>query len=389
MAENKNQHYLPQHYLRQFAVSGTNSKQIAVARLEPFLFIPRGVISGQCQEENFYNTDGDLDRLLTHFEDATAKVLSRVAREARFNAEDAELLRILSVVLHLRTKKSVERAKEFPRHVFFEVINAAIARGKLPPAPADWSMDTIDVGGAAGQLIQNTMIVCWLEMQTLDFKLLKAGPGTHFITSDHPVILLNQLMAHAEPHRSFVGFGRSGFQALMPISPSLCVFFYDPKVYKVGPRGAQLVPIGTGDVELINSLQVQSADRCVYCHDAGWEVGARDLVMRYGGLRDKHRNALRIVPGRTEKETLLHLTNATVELPRQWSFCRYRKNKTVGPDGRRHEAWSQMIQELAADMNSNPGGGDIFSRMETIIGIPFTGRGEVLGTPRTKSRCYH
>ncbi len=378
MGENINQHYLPQHYLRQFAIQGAGSRQIAIARLEPFQFIPKGAISGQCREANFYKTDGDLDRVLQSCERDTAPVLERVVREGCFDAKHIEALRFLSVVLHLRTKKAVKRAKEFPKHLYFEVINAAIRKGELPPAPPDWSKDTIDVSGAAGHLIHSNTIICWLEMQTLDCKLLKAAPGSYFITSDHPVILLNQLMAHTEPHRSFVGFSRSGFQLLLPVSPNLCVFFYDPNVYKVGSRRAQLVELGADDVELVNCLQVQSADQCVYCHHPAGEPGVRNLVYRYGGLRVRNRNALRILPGRTEKETFLHLRNTTVELPRPWGVCRYLRNKKVGQDERRNVGWSNMIQEVAADLDSNPNGGDIFSRMERIIGVPFTGRG---GTP--------
>lgn len=368
MAENKNQHYLPQHYLRQFAVIGTNSKQIAIARVEPFVFIPRGGISGQCQEENFYKTEGDLDRVLQSCETDFAPVLARVSEEARFDAKDADALGFLSVVLSQRTKKAIARVKEFPRHMCFEAINDAITKGELPPAPADWSKDDIEVLGVAGHVMKCNTIVCWLEMQTLACKLLKAAPGAHFIASDNPVILLNQLMAHQVPNRSFVGFSRSGFQLLMPISPTLCVFFYDPKVYKVGPRAAQLVEVGPGDVEIVNSLQVQSADRCVYSHDSGWEAGARILVQRYGRLRGNHGNALRILPGVNEGESLFYMSNTTVELPRPWEFCRYRRHKNIGPDGRRNIAWSQLIKKAVADLNSNPDDGDIFTRMERIIG---------------------
>ena len=122
----------------------------------------------------------------------------------------------------------------------------------------------MDFSGVAGSLMKWNAIPCWLEMQTLGCKLLEAAPHTFVVTSDHPVVMMNQLFASSEPHRSFVGFSRSGFQLLLPISPTLCVFFYDPFVYKVGARRRRLVQLSPSDVELvIDALPEAWGDRAL------------------------------------------------------------------------------------------------------------------------------
>ena len=140
-------------------------------------------------------------------------------------------------------------------------------------------------------------------------------------------------------HRSFVGFSRSGFQLLLPLSPTLCIFFYDPFVYKVGARRRRLVQLTPSDVEIVNALQVQSAEECVYFHEPERLSEVRSCVSKYMGLRASIRNALRELPGRNANETLIHVRQPSVKLTRHWGFCTYRKSKRIGEENRRNPLW--------------------------------------------------
>jgi hypothetical protein len=371
MPVNKSQHFVPQHYLRQFRIEGT--KQISVARIEPFQFIERAAINGQCKQDYFYREDGQLDELLKQCEDDLAPVLVRVSQKRCFDSKELVALRFLAVILKIRTKKSVEIAKVFPKKIAYEVIKAGIERGDVPAPSGGWKEGMMDFTGVAGVEFKAAAIPCWLEMQTLGCKLLEAEEGTCFVTSDHPVVMLNQLFASAEPHRSFVGFSRSGFQLLLPISPRLCLFFYDPKVYKVGGRRHTLVKLNKSDVELVNSLQVQSADECVYFHEPSLEGEVRRLVSIYAPFRASIRNSLRELPGRDERESVIHVRQPSVKLRSPWGFCVYRKKRNVGPDMRRDSSWSAFISDVVADMDSHPGR-SVFESMEELLGYSFSER---------------
>jgi hypothetical protein len=124
-----------------------------------------------------------------------------------------------------------------------------------------------DFDGVAKMLIGET-IPCWFEMLTLKCKILRAPPNTAFVTSDHPVLTLNQFAEGAHPFRNFVGFAKAGFQLLLPIAPPLCLYFYDEKTYKAGTRHGDLIALTPQDVETINALQIQSADVCIYFNDS-------------------------------------------------------------------------------------------------------------------------
>ena len=337
-------------------------------RIEPLKFIGPAAINRQCQEDYFYGEDGSLEDLLCETETDLAPILVRVGQRKQFTSEEQVALRWLAVIMHLRTRKAAEAAKVFPRMIAYEVITHAIASGVLPPPPGGVYMrEMMDFGGVPGQLIQQA-IPAWLEMQTLHCTLLEAENGSHFITSDNPSVLMNQYFAHSEPHRSFAGFSRSGFQLLLPICPRLCVFFYDLKVYTAGSRRSRLVKVKRKDVEIINALQVLSAERCIYFHDARIEPEASRLVTRYAGKRKPVEEAMQELKGRNANETILHQRNQSAILPKPWTFCQTRQDARIGPDKRRDPHWSALIDAVTKDMEENKSGETVMERMKRILG---------------------
>ncbi len=276
---------------------------------------------------------------------------------------------MLAVTLNLRTRKAVETAKVFPKYHAKLKIENAILQGDLPPLPSSGNSldEVIDFKGVAGRLIQNA-IPCWMETQTLSGKLLKAEVGTMFLTSDHPSVVLNQFCAGVDPHQVFfVGFSRSGFQLVLPLSPQFCLFLYDPRVYKVGFRKERVVHICRTDMEIINSLQVQSADNCVYFSDPKMEPEVHKLVERYHSLRVPIQSQLKVLPGRDENEQFISFSGDSVKLPAVRQFCRYLRHTRSRVGGRRDEAWTSLAEKLNDDIVQNPTGGSIFARLEKIL----------------------
>lgn len=360
-----NDHFVPRHYLRQFTING--SEFIVIANVSPYKFIGSKGIGGQCCDDDFYENNEALNKLLGTFENDLAPVLVQVTQKQDFDIKEINALKTLAVILNLRTRKAIEAAKVFPKYHAKSLIENAIQQGMLPPLPKGNSLDeAIDFKGVAGVLIQQT-IPCWMETQTLSAKLLKAQNGTCFITSDNPVVVLNQFCVGTDPHQSFAGFSRSGFQLLMPISPNLCLIVYDAKVYKVGSRRHRLVEISKPDVEIVNSLQVQSADKCLYFHEPKMEQQVQNLVGRYASFRVPVRDFLKTIPGKDENEELICVSNEAVKLPMLWGFCCYRRHINSQPGDRRDQGWTALADQLMKDIEQNPNGGNVFTRLEKIL----------------------
>jgi Protein of unknown function (DUF4238) len=357
-------HFVPQLYLRQFAMMNV-PRLINVARICPYRFFTAAQIKGQCQENNFYENHAALNRLILTREQGYAPLLRNVVATKDFTADQAEILKLLAVDLHTRTKKAAEYSKLLPRHLACDALQGAIDRGELPPVPDGKKLkDVIDFTGAPG----NTMRfagMCMLELNTTDCKLLVATGTDFFITSDNPVAMLNQFCAHLQDEAGVTGFSKAGLQLALPISPQLCFFVYDPKVYKVGNRRDRTVPISGPDTELVNSLQVQSAEECLYFHNANREPEVKRLVERYSSLRVPIQDSLREI--KRGAESLLHMRHPAARIRNPWQFCRLKKHISVQPGDRRDPVVTYLIDKLMDDFDANPNGGDIKSRVARII----------------------
>jgi hypothetical protein len=349
--------------------------------VEPYRSVGLGSIKGQCQRDHFYGKDGPTDAMLQDTEKSIAPALYSVNQSRTATTEQWQGLRLLAVQLHLRTNKAAELAKVLPRFAADQVITAAIKKGELPPPKGGWRPEMMNFDGVPQMLLSLNLIACFFETSTLRGKLLSAPPGSAFITSDNPAVTLNQFAADAKSARDYVGFAQSGFQLALPLSPSLCLFLYDPFVYKVGDRNAKLVEVSASDVEILNALQIQSAERCLYGHRLEAESEISRLVAQYHRLRKPNAAAIKSYP-QNEKETLLMFADPVLVLPRRWQFCGYLRNIRHKVGERRDPGFTHLIQLLVEDIEANPGGINLHERLRQIIQrLPEKGPIPVLRRP--------
>ena len=137
--------------------------------------------------------------------------------------------------------------------------------------------------------------------------------------------------------------------------------------------------MGADDIRVINALQVQSAERCLYFHALRYEGRVSRLVAQHEGRRAPVKAALHTLPGRNENEELLHLRADTVKLPSEWQLCRVRKQTQFLVGQRRDPAWTEAISRLQEDMDRGTGTEGIFERLNRIID-DFEGSPSIRGT---------
>ena len=346
MATNKNQHFVPQHYLKLFSADG--GKNIGITRIDP-LKCAVGPISGQCQEDWFYREDGELDAWLKVTEGAYGLLLPKIISTKKLSDEDRVSCHLLAVLFHIRTKKAADTHSVFLKRLFYDVVNDGIRRGEVPPAPPDWSTEAVEVSGISGALVKEVLFECFLEMSTLRCKLLEPTGSMKFITSDHPAVCMNQLLGkEAEVTGcSYTGFSMMGFQLVLPISPEICLFFYDPGIYKVGSKSGSLVKVGEKDVELINSLQLQNADKCIYSCEPGNSAAIEAFVQKFKHLRKATSTSLNVTE-QDKRPILYHLKSPNPLLLKPWSFCKIRRHPRVDGSMRRNAAWTEIVRAFTS-----------------------------------------
>ena len=75
--------FVPRHYLRQFCCRG--SELICVTRISPYQFLGTKGIGGQCCEDDFYENNEELNKLLWKSENDMAPILVNICKKEDFD----------------------------------------------------------------------------------------------------------------------------------------------------------------------------------------------------------------------------------------------------------------------------------------------------------------
>jgi len=285
------QHYIPQCYLRQFAIRRKRGHQFAVFDRKTDKSFRANVKDVACQSYfNRIEVDGmdpeELEKAMSEFETKLAGALTRI-NEARSleNEEDRAYLITLIGLTALRNPAMRENIRKIHENVgkmniaarlkSQETYDASVQEAKRQGAlPADYNVTYDEMkaafeGGGFRLVLKNTALVS-LELQLLDhimpllfrrgWHLLRAPEGSGgFITSDRPFFLMwSDPAMRTGPLPP--GLALKGTDIYFPISPQLAVV----GAFDVANT---IEDVDEARVGVANSTMTAGADRQVYARD--------------------------------------------------------------------------------------------------------------------------
>lgn len=264
-AETKNQHYVPQFYLRYFSV---DTKNVGAYILKSEKNIPSAPIKGQASRDYFYSDNMEMEKALSNLEACAKKVLDKIiaAPTEPLSKEGKDTLFDFTMIQLGRTgvpasivSQWYERMAQSLQDVFSKIstdtggdqgesfkdkVSGLI--GEPPQFPAVYSVAAHDQIGDI--------------MRDLSVKILVNKTDKSFITSDNPVAKYNQFMERMR--QETYGFGARGLQIFFPLSPQIGVMYYDPKCYKLGGKKREYV-------ELVQDKDIDELNKLTSCNSGG------------------------------------------------------------------------------------------------------------------------
>src|SRR5271170_4793771 len=195
MTHNKNHHYLPQFYLRNFAAD-ENGKSINLYNLD--LAQPRfgASIAGQCYHRYFYGKDGRIEHGLGMLESAAAPVFKRMIADRKVpprpSAEHGLLGQFISVQhgrIQARATEINEMADKFAKHILRTRVETDLVEAL---DHVRFSIENVGTWNVHTSAVQAPLLF------DLVAKLLVAPTGSFFIVSDNPVVFVNQYLDKSE-----------------------------------------------------------------------------------------------------------------------------------------------------------------------------------------------
>jgi hypothetical protein len=275
--ENKNQHFVPQFYLRFFRHS-VSDKLVGTYHLPGGLFIDKAKIKDHACDDYFYGKDG-LEAWLQKAESVARPILAGILATGKLPAWQSQEHKDLLSFVMVQKNRTAEAADEMDE-VRRKTLEAIASEGR-----SDLPDPSLDAGAMAGFASTPHMLVHMAVNHVcaaldLRYKLILNDTGHPFITSDHPVAAYNQFYERNSSGFSDTGVQSRGLQLYFPLDPMHLLVFFDSDVYRVGGRAYDLAPVKAtaADVEALNTLQVVNAGESLFFSNAADEGYDKRLV---------------------------------------------------------------------------------------------------------------
>lgn len=258
MATQKNQHFVPQIYLKNFSSDG-KSIELYIKALRKFVI--GAPIKNQSSRNYFYGKDLEIENFLSEMEGDLGCVLHKLVDTScgNLSQDDIEFLFGYTFLQWGRTESSalelVSTSREMNQFVSntFKDVDITNLRN------IENVLDNVRTSICLAHEMLNTC-------KDLDYKFLINTSSIDYITSDNPVCLYNQF--HERIGKHTFAFGSIGTQILFPLSPRIMFLLYDSQCYKIGSRKAKTVSISASeDIINLNNITYINADRVIYFRD--------------------------------------------------------------------------------------------------------------------------
>jgi hypothetical protein len=338
MATQKNQHFIPQCYLRSF--SNLNARAAInlfnIDRRKLFCGAP---LKNQCSKNYFYGEDLLIENGLRPFEEAYSEVLRIIQGQSyRFTEEHKSFLKQFWLLQYLRTEAASKR------HV--EMTEGMTALLGVSGRQYSLEMD---------EAVKNSINIFINAMDCVDdlkVCLIRNKSKLDFITSDDPAVLTNKWALFRKDLFDWsYGFGSSGVIAVLPLTPRLALIAFDPDTYSI-PHKAGWVDIKRKlDIRALNELQFLNCRANIYCGESLVEETLSSLLVGVESNRLQSRHKLNyavfeqnIEGGKVYKqisieeagehaEAIVHSQNLN-PIPLKWpSFINWKRNGSVYTNG--------------------------------------------------------
>ena len=320
----KRQHYVPSFYLKNFTSATDESINIGIIKGRKIIL--KAAYKNQCQEEHFYGKDLLLEKnVFSKVDGLGSSVLGHIIKTETLPKRGSESWQMLYTYTHLQHLRTMAAYDETAAHVmdletymFKEYLKSEGIPDFDPKlAPGNHPSEGM-------KMILSTCADAALEILDLKCKLLINSSAGEFITSDHPVALVNPYF-HGRCSGGTTGLAKSGLQIFFPISPRHLIVFYDGDLYKIGEKKRQVVHVRSEyDLKWLNSLQHLNARSCVYFQSPKLADMVKESLR---GEEYINRPKFNLIP-LNGNEVMIHQAKQELRIRGTPSFCTFTKRRS-------------------------------------------------------------
>lgn len=296
MPDNKNQHYVPQFYLKLFADIYGNFN---VFSLENEVIHENVPYKDQCQKDYFYGSDLRFENKFRDMEAEWKPLFDKLLNEEEINGDDVKRIKQFAVYQRERTLAVSEHSNEAKKIQMVEFIKMQCESQNISASLQQIEKfaeeKTKEEKPDISLPLQNAE-ECLSYTDDLNVLIVTYNTKETLISSDAPVISVNKFL---EPS---VGYAMIGFVSFFPISNNKLVVIYDAKMYTRFRDNLYVNSTDENEVRLLNEYQLINAGKIVYgCRNDFNEC----FTPKVKNLRDSNRKRPAVQSLGSRKEKLL------------------------------------------------------------------------------------
>ncbi|AGB37785.1 DUF4238 domain-containing protein [Natronococcus occultus] len=297
MPARKNQHYVPQHYLRAWATN----EQLEVFHLDSEGIFSEGT-SAVCSRDYFYGNPPIVETELAGLEGYQARPINRIREGDNLTDLTGQTLKLLySFVTTQRsrtkaTKETIRSGDPFLR----EAVKADLDSNQYNDS-IEWTSDlteeekedTLVDASLLGthQYIISLGVFGYISISDLKPVMLYNVTDQDFIISDAPTV--HDIPQYKHNHEITVaGLSNRGLQIFCPIDKYRTLLLYDPAVYRFDTNSKKQILIKSPSVvDQLNLLQFHNAEDIIM-FDSSDESYIRSLYERSDEVRQREERTI-------------------------------------------------------------------------------------------------
>ena len=261
MDKKKNQHYVPQSYLKLFSTDKKNIGIYTILNDKTTL----GPINTQASEKYFYSKDMalEIENALQGIENLGIDSFKKIINHNRYKWGNIEYLNayVFIIIQYARTLYAVQKIQEQTEDNFLKYFYLHSNLNEIDPhlvfkidSPSLWALK-----------IYGNMLSCCIDLKYKILKIDEKNIIERFITSDNPVCIFNPFFEVCKNIPiDEIALGHKGIIILLTISPKHAIIIYDADVYKIGNRHEWVNITNPKDVSIINKIVVVNANEVLY-----------------------------------------------------------------------------------------------------------------------------
>lgn len=260
MSNNKEHHYVPQFYLKNFSID-SEKKNISVFNIKSQKYVEKALIRYQTRKAYFYGKDLEIEKIMQKLENEASylfkEIISKVKLPTISSHERFILLRFI-LISKERTLLSAEQINEMIDMTIKQIWRKDKTKEEFLTSH-NFQFDN------AIAFVINQIFGLVENFSTLNIKILHNHTGIDFITSDNPVSPYNLFLERRNHPGGHYGIDSKGIIYFFPITPRLTLIIFDGKTYKIGNlREEEVIIVKDTEIIEINSIIYMHAFNNIY-----------------------------------------------------------------------------------------------------------------------------